>query len=54
VVNAAAPRSTAPGKPGHGLIGMRERSLLYGGSCEAGPRDDGEFAVHVHLPAAAS
>jgi signal transduction histidine kinase len=40
--------------PGHGLVGMRERTALYGGSFTAGPRDDGEFAVTVHLPAQTS
>jgi signal transduction histidine kinase len=53
VVNAVESGTAAPEEPGHGLIGIRERSLLYGGSCDAGLRDNGEFAVHVHLPAAA-
>ncbi|HEX8629061.1 MAG TPA: sensor histidine kinase [Catenuloplanes sp.] len=37
-------------RPGHGLIGMRERALLYGGSCTAGPRPQGGFEVTVTLP----
>lgn len=36
--------------PGHGLLGMRERVLLYGGSMTAEPRPDGGFAVAVRLP----
>ncbi len=36
---------------GHGLIGMRERVLLYGGSLAAGPGPDGGFAVRMVLPA---
>jgi Response regulator receiver domain len=32
---------------GHGLIGMRERALLYGGSIEAGARDEGGFGVRA-------
>jgi signal transduction histidine kinase len=36
---------------GHGLVGMRERALMYGGSFTAGPEQDGGFAVRVHLPA---
>jgi signal transduction histidine kinase len=35
---------------GHGLVGMRERAALLGGSLEYGPRDGGGFAVAVTLP----
>jgi signal transduction histidine kinase len=44
----------APGSPGfqggHGLIGMRERALLLGGTLDAGPRPGGGFRVVAHLP----
>jgi signal transduction histidine kinase len=39
-----------PGPPGHGLIGMRERCHLHGGTFTAGPRPQGGFAVSVRLP----
>jgi signal transduction histidine kinase len=37
-------------RAGHGLIGMRERAGLHGGSFEAGPRPEGGFRVSVRLP----
>jgi signal transduction histidine kinase len=44
-----------PGRParsesgGHGLVGMRERAALLGGSLEAGPHE-GRFEVRARLP----
>ncbi|MFG2723294.1 sensor histidine kinase [Streptomyces sp. NPDC048416] len=38
---------------GHGLIGMRERAKLYGGSVSVGPRSGGGFAVNLTLPTSA-
>ena len=40
-----------PAVDGCGLIGMRERVALFGGSLEAGPAPTGGFRVRATLPA---
>jgi signal transduction histidine kinase len=35
---------------GHGIIGMRERAAMLGGSLDAGPTEDGGFQVSAVLP----
>jgi signal transduction histidine kinase len=35
---------------GHGLLGMRERVVVYGGDLETGPKDDGGYLVRALLP----
>ncbi|MDW6061934.1 histidine kinase [Streptomyces sp. FXJ1.4098] len=53
-VRNGAPDATAaaPGLPGggHGLIGLRERAQLLGGTLEARPLPDGGFVVRARLP----
>ena len=38
------------GDGGHGLVGMRERAAMFGGTLVAGPRDDHGFEVRGMLP----
>jgi signal transduction histidine kinase len=35
---------------GHGLLGMRERVVLYGGALRTGPRPGGGFRVYARIP----
>lgn len=44
--------ATAPGDPGHGILGMRERCRLLGGEFDAGPTPGGGFEVTARLPLA--
>jgi signal transduction histidine kinase len=37
---------------GHGLIGMRERVTVFGGTITTGPRPQGGWSVHARLPVA--
>jgi signal transduction histidine kinase len=50
VVNAAPTRPGEGPGGGHGLVGMRERVRVYGGSLDAGAGEDGGFAVRARLP----
>jgi signal transduction histidine kinase len=47
---AVARRRNGDGGAGHGLVGMNERVLLYGGELETGRRAGGGFRVHARIP----
>ncbi|MBV2152796.1 sensor histidine kinase [Kitasatospora sp. SUK 42] len=53
VRNGAPPVHPAEPLPGggHGLVGLRERAQLLGGTLTAGPTQDGGFEVRAELPA---
>ncbi|MFJ6463440.1 sensor histidine kinase [Streptomyces sp. NPDC091387] len=44
------PSPSAGAGNGHGLIGLRERLTVYGGTLETGPRPDGGFRVAALIP----
>jgi signal transduction histidine kinase len=46
--------SSANGDGGHGLIGMRERVAVFGGTLEADRLPEGGFRVLARLPVAAT
>jgi signal transduction histidine kinase len=48
VTNPAAANGSASGS-GHGIVGMRERATVLGGTLEA-HADDGTFCLHARLP----
>lgn len=50
VFDDGAGPASGPVGTGHGLIGMRERVELFGGSMEAGASELGGFRVHARLP----
>jgi signal transduction histidine kinase len=39
-----------PTRTGRGIIGMRERAMLFGGDLVAGRQPEGGFAVHARIP----
>jgi signal transduction histidine kinase len=54
VANPISPEGTArPSGGGHGVVGMRERAALLGGSLDVSARN-GSFELHAHLPFADS
>ena len=50
VAPVLVPSGTRAAGGGHGLVGMRERATMLGGSLNAGPTGDGGFRVAAVLP----
>jgi signal transduction histidine kinase len=50
VTDDGATRAVAGNQPGHGLLGMRERTAMYGGTLEAGPLPRRGFRVAAMIP----
>jgi signal transduction histidine kinase len=47
---APTPGNQRPDPGGHGLIGMRERVSVFGGTLSTGPVAAGGWSVHARLP----
>jgi signal transduction histidine kinase len=50
--NGPGPAVAGPAAAGHGLLGMRERAAMVGGTLRAGPGRLGGFLVEAALPVA--
>jgi signal transduction histidine kinase len=53
VIDDGVPLALEVAQPGHGLVGMRERVAILGGTLEAGPRAGRGFRVAAWLPVSA-
>jgi signal transduction histidine kinase len=49
-IKAAGPPLGTTAGAGRGLLGLRERTALYGGELEAGPQPDGGWRVRARIP----
>ena len=50
VLDDGSPNGHSPADTGRGLLGMRERVSLHGGTLDAGPLEHGGFRVAARLP----
>ena len=51
VVDDGTARTTSGVPAGHGLVGMRQRAQVFGGTTTVGPAPGGGWHVHAELPA---
>ena len=51
VIDDGTARTTSGAPAGHGLVGMRQRARVFGGTTTAGPAPGGGWQVRAELPA---
>jgi signal transduction histidine kinase len=51
VTDDGATRTVSDPTAGHGLVGMRQRARVFGGTATSGPAPGGGWQVHAELPA---
>jgi signal transduction histidine kinase len=51
VADDGTARTASGAPPGHGLVGMRQRAQVFGGTTMAGPAPGGGWRVRAELPA---
>jgi signal transduction histidine kinase len=51
VVDDGTARTTSSAPAGHGLVGMRQRARVFGGTTTAGPAPGGGWHMRAELPA---
>jgi signal transduction histidine kinase len=51
VADDGTARTASSASPGHGLVGMRQRAKVFGGTTMAGPVPGGGWRVRAELPA---
>jgi signal transduction histidine kinase len=54
VADDGTARTASDAPPGHGLVGMRQRAQVFGGTAMAGPAPGGGWQVRAELPAQAA